>query len=96
MTTGGNGQADGWGYTETEDEKSFLAEYERLIRNIYDADRLCGFCYTQLTDVQQEKNGLLDEDHEWKMDGSKIRAINDGMPTSNVFFMPLAKENENG
>ena len=39
--------------------------------------QICGFCYTQLTDVYQEVNGLLDMDHRPKFDCGRIREIND-------------------
>ena len=34
-----------------------------------------GFCYTQLTDVQQEVNGLLDEEHNPKFAVEKLCAL---------------------
>jgi hypothetical protein len=36
-----------------------------------------GFCYTQLTDVEQEINGLLTYDRQPKCDLSIIKMIND-------------------
>lgn len=36
---------------------------------------LAGFCYTQLTDTLQERNGLLDEDRNAKADLDVLRAI---------------------
>ncbi len=66
----------GWGYT-TISSQGFLEEYGRLIRSIYDSPLVCGFCYTQLTDVEQEKNGLLNYRHEYKFDPDAIRKINE-------------------
>lgn len=37
-----------------------------------------GFCYTQLTDVEQEINGILTYDRKPKIGLSVIRAINEG------------------
>ena len=37
----------------------------------------CGGCYTQLTDVEKETNGLLDERHNPKYSVSAIREIMD-------------------
>ena len=37
-----------------------------------------GFCYTQVTDVEQEINGLLTYAREPKVDLSIIKAINEG------------------
>jgi hypothetical protein len=34
-----------------------------------------GFCYTQLTDIEQEKNGLLTEDRQPKADPAVLRHI---------------------
>ncbi len=67
-----------WGYTNAGNEEDFLKTYERLIQNIYASDLICGFCYTQFTDVQQEKNGLLTDKHTPKFNLEKIKKINDG------------------
>jgi hypothetical protein len=37
---------------------------------------MCAFCYTQLTDVEQEVNGLYTYDRKAKFDPATIRAIN--------------------
>ena len=37
---------------------------------------LAGYCYTQLTDTEQESNGLLTMDREAKLDCDRVRAIN--------------------
>ena len=34
-----------------------------------------GFCYTQLTDVEQERNGLLTFDRQPKVDPALIRPV---------------------
>lgn len=36
---------------------------------------ICGFCYTQLTDVEQEQNGVYCYDRSEKFDMARIRAI---------------------
>lgn len=64
-----------WGYCEgAADEKEFLARLENLMRGIYECD-FQGFCYTQLTDVQQEVNGLLDERRNPKLDTAALFGI---------------------
>lgn len=65
-----------WGYTSAS-ENDFLEEYSRIVSAIYDSEILNGFCYTQLTDVEQETNGLLTSDHRYKFDPEEIRRIND-------------------
>lgn len=71
-------KADGWGYgnkVETEDE--FIERFKKITHAIMDMDYVCGFCYTQLTDVEQEKNGLMYENHEMKILPEKIKEILD-------------------
>ena len=67
----------GWGYTSVNDEVSFLEDYRRIMEAIYASETLHGFCYTQLSDVQQEINGLLNFDHDPKVPVEKIKEIND-------------------
>lgn len=54
-------------------------EYERRLRDLIDAvldsAEIAGFCYTQLTDTEQERNGLLTENREPKLPTERIRAI---------------------
>jgi hypothetical protein len=70
------GKDENWGYTSTS-RQDFLSEYERIIRAVYDSPLMNGFCYTQLSDVEQEKNGLLDRAHQFKFEPGEIRKIND-------------------
>ena len=37
---------------------------------------MCGFCYTQLYDVEQERNGLYTYERKPKFSMEKIRNIN--------------------
>ena len=53
--------------------------------DVYESEVICGFCYTQLTDIEQEQNGLLDEMHQYKADADKIRKINDSKATTGSF-----------
>jgi len=49
----------GWGYGSTpESEEAFAERYAGLTTAMLEHPRICGFCYTQLTDVEQEQNGL--------------------------------------
>ena len=41
---------------------------------------VAGFCYTQLTDVEQEVNGLLTYDRKPKADLKRIREITEREP----------------
>lgn len=67
---------DNWGYgvgVQSLDE--FYSRFAALIDAIDSLPYSCGYCYTQVTDVQQEVNGLLDFDHISKFDKEKIRSI---------------------
>jgi len=67
----------GWGYGgQVASEEEFLERFGGLTRAIKAVEGICGYCYTQVTDVQQEVNGLLTEDRQPKVPPDKIRAIN--------------------
>ncbi|MBZ9712912.1 glycoside hydrolase family 2 protein [Deinococcus multiflagellatus] len=63
----------GWGYSHAQDSESFTAHYESLLSAVHESQGLAGFCYTQLTDTFQEKNGLLDEYRRFKGDPARLR-----------------------
>lgn len=68
--------AGGWGYGDapkTLDE--FYARYEGLVNALLDNPNFFGFCYTQLTDVEQEHNGLYYYDRRPKFDMKRLQAI---------------------
>lgn len=70
---------DGWGYGTTEtEEESFLDRLQSLMDSVYGMEYICGFCYTQLTDVQQEQNGHMYMNRKDKIDPRKIRKIISG------------------
>ena len=65
-----------WGYGDapkTLDE--FYQRLEALTDVILGFDHICGYCYTQLTDVEQEQNGIYNYDRTPKFDMEKIRAV---------------------
>jgi hypothetical protein len=66
----------GWGYGN--DPKSldeWYARFEGLCAAQLENPTLFGFCYTQLTDVEQERNGLYYYDRTPKFDVAKLHAI---------------------
>lgn len=71
------GGDNGWGYTSVTNEEDYLEDYERVMKAVYESSALYGFCYTQLTDVEQEINGILTYDRKPKCELEKIREIND-------------------
>ncbi|WP_340372218.1 sugar-binding domain-containing protein [Peribacillus sp. FSL E2-0218] len=71
------GEEAGWGYTSAVNEEEFVGDYRRIMEAIYASNVLHGYCYTQLTDVEQEINGILTYDRKPKCDLKKIKEIND-------------------
>ncbi|WP_339296757.1 sugar-binding domain-containing protein [Paenibacillus sp. FSL R5-0623] len=75
---------EGWGYSGAENDKDFAERLHAVIQPLLDSPVVEGFCYTQLTDVEQEINGLLTYDRQPKMPIEQIRAIIDGHNPSSV------------
>lgn len=69
--------AEGWGYSTAGDEAEFVQRFREIVEAVMASPVLQGYCYTQLTDVEQEINGLLTYDRQPKTDLSMIAAIND-------------------
>ena len=66
-----------WGYGETPKTKEELIErYKGLTDTLLDNDKMLGFCYTQLYDVEQEQNGLYFYDRRPKFDMEIFKKIN--------------------
>lgn len=67
----------GWGYGETlKEEEAFIQRYQKLTDALLDNEKIFGFCYTQLYDVEQERNGLYTYDRQPKFDMEVFRNIN--------------------
>lgn len=71
------GEDSGWGYTSVSNKEEFISDYKRVMEAVYSSKALNGYCYTQLTDVEQEINGLLTYSREPKYELSEIKKIND-------------------
>ena len=66
-----------WGYHDkVTGEEAFLSRFASVTDAIRRLPYCQGYCYTQLTDVMQEINGLLTPDRKPKVAPEKIRAIN--------------------
>ena len=84
--------ADGYGYrgqpiflsefggvkNDPADPVEFTKKYAEVTGAILESPLICGYCYTQLTDIENEKNGLLTYGREPKIPLETIRAINRG------------------
>jgi beta-galactosidase/beta-glucuronidase len=73
-----------WGFGKTSDQVVDLIE--KLTKVLTDHPNIAGFTYTQLTDVEQEVNGIYTYRRKLKFDGERLRKI---------FGAPAAIEKEN-
>ena len=55
--------------------EGFKTRFKGLTDALLDNDRMMGLCYTQLTDVEQEENGLYTYDRKLKFDPEWIRSV---------------------
>ncbi len=71
------GQA-GWGYNRVADSEALLSAFTRLVGAVHESGGLAGFCFTQLTDTFQEKNGLATAQREPKVAPERIAVVTRG------------------
>ena len=75
-------RANAWGYGENIDTfEDFYQILEKEIDAIIASKHITGFCYTQITDVEQEKNGIYFYDRRPKFDNARIKAIFEKIPS---------------
>ena len=68
--------ANAWGYgANPHTEEEWLTRLGGLLDAVLRTPGICGFCYTQLTDVEQEINGVYTYDRRAKFDVNQIRAL---------------------
>lgn len=71
------GGMETWGYHGKEsDEEAFFKRYEACTKAILEIPFCQGYCYTQLTDIMQEINGLLTPDRKPKVDIERLKKQN--------------------
>ena len=72
---GNNSEA--WGYgSSPKTEEEFFRRLSGQVKAILELDDyICGYCYTQLTDVEQEQNGIYNYDRTPKFDIKKLYNI---------------------
>ena len=68
--------AGGWGYGNApKTPEEFFERFRGLCEVLMNNKRICGFCYTQLTDVEQEQNGVCYYDRTPKFDAARFREV---------------------
>jgi beta-galactosidase/beta-glucuronidase len=70
----------GFGWYAATDGGSVTDRIEAYTRDAVDSGLFCGYCLTQLYDVEKETNGLLTFDRAPKVDPAEMRRINDIRP----------------
>ena len=75
-------RANSWGYGQNIET---LEDFYTILEKEIDALKACkyvvGFCYTQITDVEQEKNGIYYYDRRPKFDTARLKAIFEKIPS---------------
>ncbi len=75
-------RSSSWGYGSNIDK---IEDFYNILEKEIDALKACkhvvGFCYTQLTDVEQEKNGVYFYDRSTKFDMNRIKKIFEKIPS---------------
>jgi len=67
---------DSWGYGERcQTEEEVYARFEGLCNVLLDDPHMFGYCYTQLTDIYQEQNGVVNFDRSPKLDLERLRQV---------------------
>ena len=79
------GEDSGWGYTNVSTPEEYLDDYRRIMEAVFASKILNGYCYTQLTDVEQEINGVLTYDRQPKCDLAKLKELN------NLWHVPVVE-----
>lgn len=65
-----------WGYGDgPRTLEEFYKRLEEQVNVVLSTDHIAGFCYTQLVDVELEKNGIYTYDRALKFDMDRIKAI---------------------
>ncbi|KAI0144266.1 glycoside hydrolase family 2 protein [Xylariaceae sp. FL1272] len=76
---GGGGD---WGYTTASDATDLLKRVEALVKAVSQGSHCSGFVYTQLSDIEQEVNGLYSFDRKEKIPAAEVKKIFDAAQKS--------------
>ena len=78
----GHTWSSGWGYQSVRDAEGLIKRVRYQTSQLFEAENLSGFVYTQLTDVEQELNGLVTYDRLPKAPFKRIEAVFNGTDRS--------------
>lgn len=73
-----NNDDSGWGYgNKVNTKEEFIRRFDDITTAVKKIPYVCGYCYTQVSDVQQEINGLMDIERNFKIEPEVIKEINE-------------------
>lgn len=73
---------DTWGYGGMiKDAEEFYNILRKEMESIKALKHITGFCYTQITDVEQEQNGIYNYDRSPKFDTQRLKEIFEMIPS---------------
>jgi beta-galactosidase/beta-glucuronidase len=77
-TEGNTEGTENWGYgVGVKDDQEYIERLSGLFRTLHSLDYSCGYCYTQVSDVQQEVNGVLFENRKFKVEPKFLKEVQD-------------------
>ncbi|KAI1333162.1 glycoside hydrolase family 2 protein [Xylariaceae sp. FL0255] len=71
---GGGGD---WGYTTAKNSSDLVKRVEALVKAVCQGGHISGFVYTQLSDIEQEVNGVYSFDRKEKIPATEVKRIFD-------------------
>ncbi|KAK7970583.1 hypothetical protein PG996_000988 [Apiospora saccharicola] len=66
-----------WGYTTASDPQDLLKRIEAIVMAVIKPGHISGVVWTQITDIEQEVNGLYSYDRKEKIDPAEVKKIMD-------------------
>jgi hypothetical protein len=76
LDTSGDDRSESWGYGQrVADEEEFYTRLQGLFDVLLQNPNMFGYCYTQLTDVFQEQNGIYNFGRGLKLDVPRIKSM---------------------
>ncbi|MCG8683362.1 MAG: glycoside hydrolase family 2, partial [Desulfobacterales bacterium] len=69
---------EGWGYgNKVSDDEAFLKRFASVHEAIQRIPYVVGYCYTQVSDVEQEINGIVRADRSAKVPLESLKRVNE-------------------
>ena len=79
-----------WGYLQAGTPEAFREQVAATFAAVHASAAIAGFCYTQLTDTEQEANGLATADRVPKLPAEELRAIVMGPRRPKAWLLAMA------